>query len=82
MSVYINFNIAQEKSSKKITLGSVANGHLLRGSIKPQKVYFLIKQEILKCTTAIYQKGEGFVCFQSSLKKINGTGLQGCSTNI
>lgn len=55
MCLYINFKIAQEQNSKKVTLGSLASGHLLGGSIKPQKVYFLIKQEIPKCTTAIYQ---------------------------
>lgn len=84
MCLYINFNIAQEKNSKKVTLGSLASGHLLGGTIKPQKVYFLIKQEIPKYTAAIYQKGEGFVfvCFQSSLKMINDPGLQGRSTNI
>lgn len=55
MCLYINFKIAQEKNSKKVTLGSLASGHLLGGSIKPQEVCFLIKQEIPKCTTAIYQ---------------------------
>lgn len=84
MCLYSNFNIAKEKNSKKVTLGSLASGHLLGSSIKPQKVYFLIKQEIPNYTTAIYQKGEGFifVCFQSSLKTINDPVLQGRSTNI
>lgn len=77
-----NFNITKEKNSKKFTPGNLASGHLLRGSIKPQKVYFLLKQEIPKYTIAIYKKGDGFVCFQNSLKPINDPGLQGCSTSI
>lgn len=55
MCLYINFNIIQEKNSKKVTLGSLASGHLLGGSVKTQ-VYFLIKQETPKYATAIYKK--------------------------
>lgn len=82
MCLCINFNIAQENNSNKVTPGSLASGHLLRGFIKPQKIYFLIKQKIPKHTIAIHQKGEGFVCFQSSLKTINDPGLQGSYTSI